>query len=175
MDQKLEALAKVPLLSGLSKKDLVEVGSLSDIVDVDAGYVLMREGAPGSEFFVILEGFVDIVAGGKFVQTMGPNDFLGEIALVDHSHRTATATTTSKAKLVVLGTGEFKSLMTLHPDIQLAVMNALARRLRSRVPIRSPDPNHPSLGRPVSGCSRPCRRGRSGRSPGRSWSRPPWA
>ena len=64
-DQKLELLRHVPLLDGLSGKDLEEVGQLADEVDVPDGQVLTREGAPGSEFFVIVDGAVRIEQGGK--------------------------------------------------------------------------------------------------------------
>lgn len=131
MDQKLAVLAKVPLLSGLSQKDLTEVGQLCDEVDVPAGYVLMREGTPGSEFFVILDGSVEITSGGAVLRVLGPDDFLGEIALVDHGHRTATATATTPARLLVMGTREFKSLLSAHPAIQDEVMLALAKRIRT--------------------------------------------
>jgi len=131
MDQKLAVLAKVPLLSGLGQKDLAEVAQLCDEVDVPAGYVLMREGTPGSEFFVILDGSVEITSGGATLRTMGAGEFLGEIALVDHGHRTATATTTTPARLLVLGTREFKSLLSAHPEIQGDVMLALAKRIRT--------------------------------------------
>lgn len=131
MDQKLEALARVPLLADLKPKELEEVGQLSDIVDVEAGYVLMREGAPGHEFFVILAGSVAIETGGRTVASLGPNDFLGEIALIDHGRRTATATTTTPARLIVMGTQEFKSLLSQHADIALTILEALAKRVRA--------------------------------------------
>ena len=60
MDQKLTMLSKVPLLAGLSSHDLEEVGRLADEVDCPRGKVLAKEGAPGHEFFVILDGTVAI-------------------------------------------------------------------------------------------------------------------
>ena len=78
-----------------------------------AGQVLTREGAPGSEFFVIVDGAVEIDVHGQTVRTMESGDFLGEIALVDDGPRTATATTTTPTKLLVLGRREFRSLMDL--------------------------------------------------------------
>jgi len=133
MDEKLDALAKVPLLAGCGKKEIVEIGSITDIVDVPAGYVLMREGSPGNEFFVILDGAVEVSQGGRVLNELGPGAFLGEIALIDHGLRTATVTTTTPAKLLVLGTREFKSLLSLHPEIQIQVLDSMARRLREQV------------------------------------------
>ena len=92
-DEKLELLKRTPLLAGLGRKDLEEVGRLADEVDLKADHVLMREGDVGREFFVIVEGQVRIDKGGRAIRTMGPGEFVGDIALVTERPRTATATT----------------------------------------------------------------------------------
>jgi CRP/FNR family transcriptional regulator, cyclic AMP receptor protein len=131
IDHKLELLKRVPLFKDLSKHDIEQVGQLTEEVDVPAGQVLTREGAPGSEFFVILDGIVRIDVHGDTVRTMGAGDFLGEIALVDDGPRTATATTTTPAKLLVLGRREFRALMDDYPSIEHRVMHCLVERLRN--------------------------------------------
>ncbi len=130
-DHKLELLKHVPLLSGLGKRDIEEVGRLAEEIDLPAGHVLMRQGGSGSEFFVIVDGTVRIDRDGAPIKSLGPGDFLGEIALVDDGPRTATATTESPAKLLVLGHREFHSLMDQFPTIQTCVLQALARRVRN--------------------------------------------
>jgi CRP/FNR family transcriptional regulator, cyclic AMP receptor protein len=130
IDQKLELLKTVPLFKDLSRHDIEQVGQLTEEIDVPAGQVLTREGAPGSEFFVILEGEVRIEAGGEQIRTMEAGDFLGEIALVDDGPRTATATTVGPAKLLVLGRREFRSLMDSYPSIEHSVLHCLVERLR---------------------------------------------
>jgi CRP-like cAMP-binding protein len=62
---------------------------------------------------------------------MEAGDFLGEIALVDDGPRTATATTTTPAKLLVLGRREFRALMDDYPSIEHSVMHCLVERLRN--------------------------------------------
>ena len=131
IDHKLELLKHVPLFKDLSKHDIEQVGQLTEEVDVPAGQVLTREGAPGSEFFVIVDGSVQIDVHGEVVRTMEAGDFLGEIALVDDGPRTATATTTTPAKLLVLGRREFRSLMDDYPSIEHSVMHCLVERLRN--------------------------------------------
>src|SRR4029453_6187970 len=118
IDQKLELLKHVPLFKDVSRHDLEQIGQLAEEVDVPAGQVLTREGAPGSEFFVIVDGAVRGDGGGRAGKTLGGGDFLGEIALVDDGPRTATATTTSPSKLFVLGRREFRSLMASYPTIE---------------------------------------------------------
>jgi CRP/FNR family transcriptional regulator, cyclic AMP receptor protein len=136
MDQKLELLKRTPLLADLNQHDLMEVGRLADEVDAKAGKVLMREGDPGREFFVIIDGTVSIDRGGRHVRTMGPGDFLGDIALVVERPRTATATVETDSRLIVLGHREFHSLMDQFPSIRVSVLESIALRLRDLEPDR---------------------------------------
>jgi CRP/FNR family transcriptional regulator, cyclic AMP receptor protein len=134
MDEKLTLLSKVPLFAGLGRKDLAEVGRLCDEVDLPSGRELMREGRRASEFFVIVDGHVRVDRGGSPVARLGPGDFLGEIALIDHGPRAATATCETECRLLVLGHREFESLLDRYPSIQLSVLKALAQRVRALEP-----------------------------------------
>jgi CRP/FNR family cyclic AMP-dependent transcriptional regulator len=133
-DEKLELLKRVPLLSGLGRREIEEVGRLAEEIDVGAGRVLMREGDTGREFFVVVDGSVGIDRGGTRIRTLGNGDFFGEIALLAEGPRTATATTDSEAKLLVLGHREFHSLMDQFPGIRTCVLEALATRIRNLEP-----------------------------------------
>ena len=133
-DEKLELLKRTPLLAGLGRKDLEEVGRLADEVDLKVDHVLMREGDVGREFFVIVEGQVRIDKGGRSIRTMGPGEFVGDIALVTERPRTATATTATPCRLLVLGHREFHQLMDQYPSIRLSVLEAMAMRLRDLEP-----------------------------------------
>jgi CRP/FNR family transcriptional regulator, cyclic AMP receptor protein len=134
MDQKTRLLGQVPLFAHLGHRGLEHVATLVDEVDVPAGQVLTRQGRSGGEFFVILEGTVTVNRDGSDIGTMGPGDFLGEIALLDDGPRTATVTTNTPARLLVLAHREFHSLVDHDPEIRLAVLQALAQRVRSLAP-----------------------------------------
>jgi CRP-like cAMP-binding protein len=129
MDQKLELLKRTPLLAGLSRRDLEEVGRLADEVDVPAGKVLMKQGDPGSEFFVIVDGAVRIERDGKVIRTLGPGEFFGDIALVVERPRMATATVDADSQLLAVGHREFHSLMDRFPSIRISVLESIAHRL----------------------------------------------
>jgi CRP/FNR family cyclic AMP-dependent transcriptional regulator len=133
-DAKLELLRRVPLFAGCRGGSLQLIERLADEVDVPDGYHLMRQGAFAQEFFLILEGLVRIERGGKAINTLGPGDFLGEIALIDHGRRTATAVTEGSAKLLVINHQGFNSLLAESPGIRLEVMKALAARVRNLEP-----------------------------------------
>jgi CRP/FNR family transcriptional regulator, cyclic AMP receptor protein len=134
MNEKVELLRRVPLLAGLSTKDLEEVQRLTDEVEVPAGRELTTEGRAGEEFFLIVSGRVGVVRNGVRLRTMGDGEFLGEIALVDGRVRSATVTTEAPTHLIVLGHREFSTLLETFPAIQAAVLRALAQRVRQTEP-----------------------------------------
>ena len=63
----------------------------SDAQAVPAGHVLFREGDPGDTMFAVAEGEVELTVAGDVVEDVGPGGILGELALVDHAPRSATA------------------------------------------------------------------------------------
>jgi CRP/FNR family cyclic AMP-dependent transcriptional regulator len=134
MDPKLQLISKVPLFATCDKKSIEEIGRLAEEIDVPAGKVLMREGDSGDAFYVIVSGTVRVDRTGSPPRDLGAGDFLGEIALVDHGPRTATATAVTASRLLVLGHREFDQLMDRHPGIRSEVLTSLARRVRSLEP-----------------------------------------
>jgi CRP-like cAMP-binding protein len=127
-DVKIELLKRAPLFAQCSKKELGQIALVADELDVPAGKELTTEGAAGREFFVLVEGAADVRRKGRKINTMTAGDFLGEIALVSKRPRTATVTTTSPTRLLVVTGRSLDELMRKVPSIQLKVMAALAER-----------------------------------------------
>ena len=87
----MELLRGVSLFSACSKAELSRIASLADQIEVPKGKVLTREGEPGSEFFVVVEGQASVMIGERGrVAPMGPGASLGEMSLLDQGPRTAT-------------------------------------------------------------------------------------
>jgi CRP/FNR family cyclic AMP-dependent transcriptional regulator len=133
-DPKLELLRRVPLFSQCRGEPLDLISRLADEVDVRDGYTLMRQGDIAQEFFLIVEGRVRIERDGRTVNTLGPGDFLGEIALLSEGPRTATAVTEGPAKLLVITHRGFHSLLDASPGIRAAILQGVAERLRGLEP-----------------------------------------
>jgi CRP/FNR family transcriptional regulator, cyclic AMP receptor protein len=133
-DTKLELLRKVPLFAQCSRKELEEIGKIADEIDFPAGKVLTHEGNPGREFFVLLDGTAEVTKGKRKVRQLSGGDFFGEIALVSDVPRTATVTTASPARALVITDRSFKRLLERSPSIQLKVLRALAERIEPAVP-----------------------------------------
>ena len=130
-DAKADALAKAPLFRNLSRADLVGLAKVTEDLEVEEGKVLAREGDIGHEFFVLVDGEVDVAKDGQSVRKLGPGDFFGEIALIWESpRRTATVTAAGPVRLFVLTRQAFRGLIDHHPDIEEKVLEALEERVR---------------------------------------------
>ena len=129
-NQKVELIREVPLFSNLSKGELAEVASIADEIDFPEGRELIRQGARGREFFVLLDGAVDVTQDGRLINQLGAGDFFGEIALVLPSCvRTATVTASTPVEALVVTAQNFRGLLQTSPKIELKVMRAAAERL----------------------------------------------
>jgi CRP-like cAMP-binding protein len=126
---KVELIKRVPLFSHCSKKELGMVAQIADEIDLPEGKTLMREGDRGREFFVLVEGNAEVRKQGSKVNALGRGDFFGEIALVSHKPRTATVTTTSPSRALVVTEQSFRSLLDGAPDVQRKILLALADRV----------------------------------------------
>ena len=128
-DTKVDALKQAPLFSELSKKELAELATHAEDMEVSEGQAIVREGETGHEFFVILEGEIEVTAGGKHVATRGGGDFVGEIALLEETKRTATVVAKTPLHVLVLTRQDFRRLVDDNPSVERKVMQALGRRI----------------------------------------------
>jgi CRP-like cAMP-binding protein len=129
-DAKLTLLSQVSLLSACSKRDLSRIASLSDELEVPAGKVLTRQGEPGWECFVIVEGRATATMRGRRSASLGPGSFFGEMALLDQGPRSATVTAETDMHLLVLDSRSFFTLLEDVPAVAHKVMRVMAERLR---------------------------------------------
>ena len=128
-NRKIELLSHVPLFSGCSKQELGRIARIADEIDFRAGKTLIKEGTAGREFFVLVDGTAEIRRKGRKIDTAGPGDFFGEMALLAAQPRNATVVTTSPVDALVLTARAFRTLIETNPLIALKVMRAVADRL----------------------------------------------
>jgi CRP-like cAMP-binding protein len=128
-DTKVQALKGVPLFQGLSRRELVQLERVCDDLEVEPGRVLCKEGEVGREFFVLVDGTVQVTRKGRRVATLTGGDFLGEIALLTELPRTATVTAETPVRLFVLTSREFHAVLDRDRNVERKVLRALARRL----------------------------------------------
>ena len=128
-EAKIELLKRVPLFADCSRRELREIATVADEIVVPAGTALAREGKSGRELVIIVEGAADVTKRGRKINEVGGGDFVGEIAVVTDTPRTASVKTTQPTHALVLTRRDFRTLMKRVPTIQIKVLETLARRL----------------------------------------------
>ena len=101
-----------------------------DHVLLAPGEVLFKEGEQGDAMFVLLEGTMDIIVGGKIVENSGRGAIIGEMALIDQSPRGATAVARGPVRLARVDQSRFHFLIRQNPFFATHVMKRMADRLR---------------------------------------------
>lgn len=127
---RLDALAKVPLFSGLSRRHLGMIARHADEVKLDAGKVLARQGEHGLEFLLIVDGDARVERNGKVIGRLTAGDFFGEMSLIDGKPRTATVIAETPVVLLVVHRRAFGHMLDTVPGLQKNVLLTLCERLR---------------------------------------------
>jgi putative peptide zinc metalloprotease protein len=129
----LEALAAMPFLADVPRSELVRVATHLRTEEAEVGQVIVRQGARGDRFFVLLEGQVRVVRIAadereERLATLGPGDYFGEAALVANVPRTATVVAETPTRLLSLDAGHFRRWLASRVDVGAAVRRSLAGR-----------------------------------------------
>jgi CRP/FNR family transcriptional regulator, cyclic AMP receptor protein len=95
-----------------------------------AGSVIFNEGEDGDLMYVVKSGEVDLYIHGHLVETVGVDGFFGEVALLDHVARSATAVAKTDCTLIPINQRHFMFMVEETPFFALAVMRAMSTRLR---------------------------------------------
>jgi len=95
-----------------------------------AGQTIFQEGQPGDLMYVVKEGEVEIFIHNQLVETVGPGGVIGEMALIDHGARSATAIAKTECQLVPLDENRFNIFVHQIPFFSIQVMRVMADRLR---------------------------------------------
>jgi len=110
------------------RSSLVEIG-------ITKGQSLFREGEPGDQMYVILEGKVKLGQTSpdgreSLLAILGPGEMFGELSLFDPGLRASTATALTDAVVLGLSNEQLMPWLAGRPEVAAALLQALARRLR---------------------------------------------
>jgi CRP-like cAMP-binding protein len=135
MADKHSFLTKVPLFSGLTDKQKKQLAKRFVSRQYKAGDVIVTQGKGGAGMFTITDGKAEAVIeatdGTKtVVNTFGPTDFFGEIALLDDGPRTASVVAVKDTDCLILSREDFIAVLKNDADMGVVIAQELARRFR---------------------------------------------
>jgi CRP-like cAMP-binding protein len=126
-----DALAQVPLFSGLAPRYLKRLADLTEEQRYMEGATIVREGDVGDTFYVILEGEAKVLSGsGRVVNRLRPGEFFGEISLLDGGPRTASVVAATPLTMLALPRKAFLNVLQLEPAIGVKLLTHAAAMLR---------------------------------------------
>ncbi len=131
-----ELLKNVPIFSELGRRDLDRLAKLMVPRTIAGGEVIVNERDQAAGFFIITSGKVEVVRGAdgsnpQLLNTLGPNDFFGEMALFEGFPRNATVRAAEDTECLAMTRWDFLAELKNHPEIAVAMLPVLVRRLRT--------------------------------------------
>lgn len=144
-DQRIiKSLKDCFLFDGLTGRELVFLKNIIHIRDYRAGELVFRQGELGIGMYIIVSGHIDISVETvdqtssekkhSFVTRLMPNDFFGEIALVEtHGRRTASAVAVEDSLLIGFFRPDLEEIKSRSPRIGLKIMTRLSEVLGRRL------------------------------------------
>jgi trk system potassium uptake protein len=136
----LEELAAIPLLSGLWRRDLEAVARAADVVDVDAGTVILEQGTYGHHLFVVATGSATLVEDGRPAAMLGPGDTFGEAAVFTGAPHRVSVMAATRARVLILGRSELLPLLRAVPALAEKLLRVLARQAGKEGPVAGDAP-----------------------------------
>lgn len=128
--EKIILLKSVSLFSNIPVEKLGKIAGIAQEMRFAAGEVVMRAGEFGDSLFIVADGTVRVHKAGQDLARLTKGDCVGEMALLDHSPRSADVTVDEDAALLRIGREDFNEVMAANPEMMQAIVRLLVRRLR---------------------------------------------
>jgi CRP/FNR family transcriptional regulator, cyclic AMP receptor protein len=136
MTDNSDFLKSVPIFSGLDSETIRQIALLGSRKFFKKDSIVLHENETGSALFVIISGKVKVSRGSEdgreiILTMLNESDFFGEMAILDGLNRSAGVSATEETELFLIQRADFLNLLQEHPEISVALLQELARRLRT--------------------------------------------
>ena len=134
-DRIVDVIKEVPLFQGLKRRQLARLARIFTERHCEGGEVIVPQGRDGYGFFVIVSGKAEAVlersdGSRTVVNTFGPNDYFGELALLDNGPRTASVVSTEPTHCLILPRENFLGVLRRDGELAVEILVELAKRFR---------------------------------------------
>jgi CRP-like cAMP-binding protein len=133
LNAEVDLLRRVPLFSGIEPSRLKLLAYTSDVVTYQASQVLFKKGDVGDAAYVIIKGDADVIVNSDGAEipiaVLHDGDFVGEIAILCDTPRTATVRAKGELKALRIRKEPFFELLHQFPEMAVEMTRLLAERL----------------------------------------------
>lgn len=126
------ALARLPLFEGISAESMARLAAVTGELDFEPGQFIVLQGQVGTGLYVILEGSARVVRGSDELAQLGPNDFFGELSVIDQKPRNASVQAVGPTRCLALASWDLLDLLESDPKLALNMIKGLATRVREQ-------------------------------------------
>jgi len=128
--ERLRVLKATALFANVPDETLMSLQANMAVITLLTQAILFREGDPGDGLYLIVEGEMDIISDDVLIATRGPGEYVGELALVDNSPRSATSRARTAVTLLKLHRDDFQKILKTSPQVANAMLRLLVRKIR---------------------------------------------
>ncbi len=133
---KVDLLSRVAVFSQMKREDLQRIADLAQFRVFHKGDVIIREGDPGGQLFIIVSGKVEIIKGlgennERGVRIFGPHSYFGEMALIDGLVRSASVVAKKETQILCLDQLDLRQEIEKYPALAIELLQMLSRRVRA--------------------------------------------
>ena len=131
----LDSLRTIPLFAVVDDEALEALADLLIERRIPKHQTIVEEGLAGDYMYVIRDGQVKVtkLSGDgreKILELLGPGDFFGEMSLLDNAERSASVKSLTESRILALSRNDFLKELRRNPDLAMAVIQELTRRVR---------------------------------------------
>lgn len=127
----IEALDRVPLFAGLSKKTMQQIATMCHLHQFDPGEEIVTQGDTSGRFYMIISGHAEVRVNGHAVNMLGAGQHFGEYAVIDREPRSASVIATTEVSAFSLASITLRPLLKEQPEITYRLLLNVCERLRA--------------------------------------------
>jgi signal transduction histidine kinase len=131
VEDRIKYLSSMDLFQQFTEGELYKffAENVSEI-ELTVGEVLCREGGSGDDMYILLVGELKITKDNKFITTINPVEYIGEMALIEDKPRSATVEAITNSTLLKITRDQFQEYFSQRPESLFAILQTLSRRIR---------------------------------------------
>jgi serine/threonine protein phosphatase PrpC/CRP-like cAMP-binding protein len=133
LNLRLEVLKGMPIFRYLSYKELVRVMNITEVRHFKENELVIKEGTPGEELFILLDGTVRLHKDETFICTLKRGDHFGEMSLLDRGPRSASASAETDARLLLIKRKDFYDIIKNESKLSVKLLWSFVQVLTQRL------------------------------------------
>ncbi|NUQ86222.1 MAG: SpoIIE family protein phosphatase [Anaerolineales bacterium] len=128
-------LAQIPFFTDLPSDELDRLLSELNVVNLQPGEILFREGEPGEHLYIVVKGELEILMAPNtsnelVLNVLHEGEYVGEMSLIQpEGHRSTSARALGEVVLLSMSRNQFKGLLQRHPELAKPMISVLSQRL----------------------------------------------